>query len=310
MIDKAQDNLNPTSSMNNRILIHNSITDVIPNHKIITLTVQVKPGREKALKRAIQREFKEYELLLLSDKNALHIGVCKDQSGDTNPMVLYRELQDLVISPDKRQPSEIEDFIIVNRLQDIILKLASRAYSDIICLEGDFISGFRWLSRIYRDAMTLINGGQMIFFNLEKLLFVADDLDKLVNLLPQKTVVVTAVCVNEADDRLDSIYPTGPAIITPEIAGDIANSQALGKGDAYYHPTPGYDDFLAYCSWRFHEPIPVEDIRSITEIFKRLSDLGLPPSRFFLELRDTSKDSIFTVFSPEYEKWHEEVWYE
>ena len=88
----------------------------------------------------------------------------------------------------------------------------------------------------------------------------------------------------------------------------LAKSEALGKGAAYYHPTPGYDEFLAYCSWRFHEPIPVEDIQSITTIFKRLSDLGLPSSRYFLELRDLGEDSVFTVFAPDYEEWYAHIW--
>ena len=94
----------------------------------------------------------------------------------------------------------------------------------------------------------------------------------------------------------------------PEITGALAKSEALGKGTAYYHPTPGYDEFLAYCSWRFHEPIPVEDIQSITTIFKRLSDLGLPSSRYFLELRDLGEDSVFTVFAPDYEEWYAHIW--
>ena len=143
----------------------------------------------------------------------------------------------------------------------------------------------------------------------EDLLFVADDFDTLVEQLAQKTVVVTAVCVNETDDSLERLTPCSqPSPIDPEITGALAKSEALGKGAAYYHPTPGYDEFLAYCSWRFHEPIPVEDIQSITTIFKRLSDLGLPSSRYFLELRDLGEDSVFTVFAPDYEEWYAHIW--
>ena len=309
MIDDTQDKEKPTSSKNNRMQLHESMTAVTFNEHMKWITVQVKPGQKELCLRAMQENFNDYALSFVVGENNLHIGVCPNKAVGYGHMDLYGELKDLLVSPDRKQPSNIKDIVVANRLKEIIVKLATRAFSDIICLEAEYIGGFRWLSRAYRDAMALINGEEMLFFNLEELLFIADDLDNLANLLSKKTVAVTAVCVNEADDRLDSIYPTGPAIITPEIAGDIAKSEALGKGAAYYHPTPGYDEFLAYCSWRFHEPIPVEDIPSITAIFKRLSDLGLPPSCYFLELRDLGQDSVFTIFSPDYEEWYAHIWY-
>ena len=103
--------------------------------------------------------------------------------------------------------------------------------------------------------------------------------------------------------------PHHPAPIDSEIIGDLARSEAVGKGAAYFHPTPGTDAFLMYYSWRFHEPIPVEDVQSITALFKQLSDLGLPPTKCFLELRELGEDSVFTVFSPKYEEWFEHIWY-
>ena len=309
MIDKTQDNMNSTSSMDNRILLHKTVTDVKFNEQMKWLTVHVETGQEKICLRALQDEYKDYNFSFIVGKNTLYIGVCNNQAFGYNHMNLYSELKDLLVSPDRKQPSNIKDIVVANKLKKYIVELANRAYADIICMESEFIEGFYWLSRAFRDASALLKGKEIRFFNLEELLFISDDYDNLVNLLAQKAVFLTAICVNETDDRLDSIYPTGPAIITPKIAGDIAKSEAIGKGAAYYHPTPGYDDFLAYCSWRFHEPIPVEDIHSITAIFKRLSDLGLPTSKYFLELRDLGHDSIFTVFSPDYEEWCETVWY-
>ena len=239
----------------------------------------------------------------------LHIGVSADQAGEYSDMDLRKELKELLVSADRKQPSAISDIYVAKRLEKIIKELVTRAFSTIVCMQSEFIDGFRWLSPDFRAALALLKGEELEFCLLEDLLFVADDFDTLVEQLAQKTVVVTAVCVNETDDSLERLTPCSqPTPIDPEITGALAKSEALGKGTAYYHPTPGYDEFLAYCSWRFHEPIPVEDIQSITTIFKRLSDLGLPSSRYFLELRDLGEDSVFTVFAPDYEEWYAHIW--
>ena len=218
-------------------------------------------------------------------------------------------MKELLVSPYKKQPSAISNIYVAKRLEEIIKELVTRAFSTIVCMQSEFIDGFRWLSPGFRDALAFLKGEELEFCLLEDLLFVADDFDTLVEQLAQKTVVVTAVCVNETDDSLERFTPCSqPTPIDPEITGALAKSEALGKGTAYYHPTPGYDEFLEYCSWRFHEPIPVEDIQSITTIFKRLSDLGLPSSRYFLELRDLGEDSVFTVFAPDYEEWYAHIW--
>ena len=306
MIDDTHDNEN---SINNRILIHESMTAVNFNEHMKWITVQVKPGQEEICLRAMQEKFNDYALSFVVDKTMLHIGVSSDQAGEYSDTDLRKELKDLLVSPYKKQPSAISNIYVAKRLEKIIKELVTRAFSTIVCMQSEFIDGFRWLSPGFRDALALLKGEELEFCLLEDLLFVADDFDTLVEQLAQKTVVVTAVCVNEKDDSLERLTPCSqPTPIDPEITGALAKSEALGKGTAYYHPTPGYDEFLAYCSWRFHEPIPVEDIQSITTIFKRLSGLGLPPSRYFLELRDLGEDSVFTVFAPDYEEWYAHIW--
>ena len=309
MLDNTQDKKNPTSSINNRMLLHESMTDVKFNEHMKWFTVQVKPGQEETYLRALQDEFNDYALSFIVDETMLHIGVRADQAGQFSETDLRDELKDLLVSADRKQPSAISDIYVAKRLEKIIKELATRAFSIIICMQSEFINGFRWLSRDFRDASALLKGKELQFCLLEDLLFVADAFDTLVAQLAQKTVVVTAVCVNEMDDSLERLTPCSqPTPIDPEITGDLSKNEALGKGAAYYHPTPGYDDFLAYCSWRFHEPIPVEDIQSITALFKQLSDLGLPPSCYFLELRDLGQDSVFTVFSTDYEEWYAHIW--
>ena len=306
MIDDTHDNEN---SINNRILIHESMTAVNFNEHMKWITVQVKPGQEEICLRAMQEKFNDYALSFVVDKTMLHIGVSSDQAGEYSDTDLRKELKDLLVSPYKKQPSAISNIYVAKRLEKIIKELVTRAFSTIVCMQSEFIDGFRWLSPGFRDALALLKGEELESCLLEDLLFVADDFDTLVEQLAQKTVVVTAVCVNETDDSLERLTPCSqPTPIDPEITGALAKSEALGKGAAYYHPTPGYDEFLAYCSWRFHEPIPVEDIQSITTIFKRLSDLGLPSSRYFLELRDLGEDSVFTVFAPDYEEWYAHIW--
>ena len=306
MIDDTHDNEN---SINNRILIHESMTAVNFNEHMKWITVQVKPGQEEICLRAMQEKFNDYALSFVVDKTMLHIGVSSDQAGEYSDTDLRKELKDLLVSPYKKQPSAISNIYVAKRLEKIINALVTRAFSTIVCMQSEFIDGFRWLSPDFRAALALLKGEELEFCLLEDLLFVADDFDTLVEQLAQKTVVVTAVCVNETDDSLERLTPCSqPTPIDPEITGALAKSEALGKGTAYYHPTPGYDEFLAYCSWRFHEPIPVEDIQSITTIFKRLSDLGLPSSRYFLELRDLGEDSVFTVFAPDYEEWYAHIW--
>ena len=306
MIDDTHDNEN---SINNRILIHESMTAVNFNEHMKWITVQVKPGQEEICLRAMQEKFNDYALSFVVDKTMLHIGVSSDQAGEYSDTDLRKELKDLLVSPYKKQPSAISNIYVAKRLEEIINALVTRAFSTIVCMQSEFIDGFRWLSPDFRAALALLKGEELEFCLLEDLLFVADDFDTLVEQLAQKTVVVTAVCVNETDDSLERLTPCSqPTPIDPEITGALAKSEALGKGTAYYHPTPGYDEFLAYCSWRFHEPIPVEDIQSITTIFKRLSDLGLPSSRYFLELRDLGEDSVFTVFAPDYEEWYAHIW--
>ena len=306
MIDDTHDNEN---SINNRILIHESMTAVNFNEHMKWITVQVKPGQEEICLRAMQEKFNDYALSFVVDKTMLHIGVSADQAGEYSDTDLRKELKDLLVSPYKKQPSAISNIYVAKRLEKIINALVTRAFSTIVCMQSEFIDGFRWLSPDFRAALALLKGEELEFCLLEDLLFVADDFDTLVEQLAQKTVVVTAVCVNETDDSLERLTPCSqPTPIDPEITGALAKSEALGKGAAYYHPTPGYDEFLAYCSWRFHEPIPVEDIQSITTIFKRLSDLGLPSSRYFLELRDLGEDSVFTVFAPDYEEWYAHIW--
>ena len=306
MIDDTHDNEN---SINNRILIHESMTAVNFNEHMKWITVQVKPGQEEICLRAMQEKFNDYALSFVVDKTMLHIGVSSDQAGEYSDTDLRKELKDLLVSPYKKQPSAISNIYVAKRLEKIINALVTRAFSTIVCMQSEFIDGFRWLSPDFRAALALLKGEELEFCLLEDLLFVADDFDTLVEQLAQKTVVLTAVCVNETDDSLERLTPCSqPTPIDPEITGALAKSEALGKGAAYYHPTPGYDEFLAYCSWRFHEPIPVEDIQSITTIFKRLSDLGLPSSRYFLELRDLGEDSVFTVFAPDYEEWYAHIW--
>ena len=309
MIDDTQDNEKPTSQKNNRMLLHESMTAVKLNEDMEWLTVQVKPGHEEIFRQALQDEFDEHTFLFIIDESVLHIGVSADQAGEYSDMDLRKELKELLVSADRKQPSAISDIYVAKRLEKIIKELVTRAFSTIVCMQSEFIDGFRWLSPGFRDALALLKGEELEFCLLEDLLFVADDFDTLVEQLAQKTVVVTAVCVNETDDSLERLTPCSqPTPIDLEITGALAKSEALGKGAAYYHPTPGYDEFLAYCSWRFHEPIPVEDIQSITTIFKRLSDLGLPSSRYFLELRDLGEDSVFTVFAPDYEEWYAHIW--
>lgn len=309
MIDNTHDNVNPTSSTNNRILLHESMISVTINEYLEWLKVQVKPGQEEIFQRALQDEYSDFDLLCLSDSNALHIGFRANLASDFSSSDLRDELRDLLVSPDRKYPSNIGNIRVANRLKKIIMELATKAYADIICMESEFIDGFYWLSRAFRDASALLKGEELQFFLLEDLLLISDDFDNLTKLMSKKSVVLTAVCVNEPDRNLDELYPyTAP--IDPKITGDLAQSETLGKGAAYYHPTSGNDDFLAYFSWRFHEPIPVEDIQSITAIFKQLSDLGLPTSRYFFELRDLDQDSVFTVFSKDYADWCEDVWYE
>ena len=306
MIDDTHDNEN---SINNRILLHESMTAVKFYEQIEWLTVQVKPGQEEICLRALQDEFKDYGLSFIVDETMLHIGVSSDQAGEYSDTDLRKELKELLVSPYKKQPSAISDIYVAKRLEEIINALVTRAFSTIVCMQSEFIDGFRWLSPGFRDALALLKGEKLEFCLLEDLLLVADDFDTLVERLAQKTVVVTAVCVNETDDSLERLTPCSqPTPIDPEITGDLAKTKALGKGAAYYHPTSGCDEFLAYCSWRFHEPIPVEDVQSITAIFKRLSDLGLPSSRYFLELRELGEDSVFTVFAPDYEEWYAHIW--
>ena len=306
MIDDTHDNEN---SINNRILIHESMTAVNFNEHMKWITVQVKPGQEEICLRAMQEKFNDYALSFVVDKTRLHIGVSSDQAGEYSDTDLRKELKDLLVSPYKKQPSAISNIYVAKRLEKIIKELVTRAFSTIVCMQSEFIDGFRWLSPDFRAALALLKGEELEFCLLEDLLFVADDFDTLVEQLAQKTVVLTAVCVNETDDSLERLTPCSqPTPIDPEFTGDLAKSEALGKGTAYYHPTNGYDEFLAYFSWRFHEPIPVEDIQSITAFFKRLSDLGLPSSRYFLELRDLGEDSVFTVFAPDYEEWYAHIW--
>ena len=297
-------------SMSNRILLHNSMLDVTLNEYMTWLKVQTKPGQEELSSYALQDEFKDYDLLCIVDGNALHVGVRATKSDDFNHKKLHAELTDLLVSPERKQPSSIDNINILRKLTSIVTEQAKRAYSEIICMESEFIEGFYWLSRAFRDASTLLKGEELQFFLLEELLSISDDFDNLIKRMSKKSVVLTAVCLNEMNEQLQEIYPHHPAPIDPDITGDLAKSVALGKGAAYYHPTPGYDDFLAYCSWRFHEPIPIKDLQSIKAIFTQLSDLGLPTSRYFLELRDLDQDSVFTVFSTDYADWCEEVWYE
>ena len=297
-------------SMSNRILLHNSMLDVTLNEYMTWLKVQTKPGQEELSSYALQDEFKDYDLLCIVDGNALHVGVRATKSDDFNHKKLHAELTDLLVSPERKQPSSIDNINILRKLTSIVTEQAKRAYSEIICMESEFIEGFYWLSRAFRDASTLLKGEELQFFLLEELLSISDDFDNLIKRMGKKSVVLTAVCLNEMNEQLQEIYPHHPAPIDPDITGDLAKSVALGKGAAYYHPTPGYDDFLAYCSWRFHEPIPIKDLQSIKAIFTQLSDLGLPTSRYFLELRDLDQDSVFTVFSTDYADWCEEVWYE
>ena len=305
MIDDTHDNEN---SINNRILIHESMTAVNFNEHMKWITVQVKPGQEEICLRAMQEKFNDYALSFVVDKTMLHIGVSSDQAGEYSDTDLHKELKDLLVSPYKKQPSAISNIYVAKRLEKIINALVTRAFSTIVCMQSEFIDGFRWLSPGFRDALAFLKGEELEFCLLEDLLFVADDFDTLVEQLAQKKVVVTAVCLNETDRSMNALYPKDQAPIDPEFTGALVKSEALGKGTAYYHPTHGYDEFLAYCSWRFHEPIPVEDIQSITTIFKRLSDLGLPSSRYFLELRDLGEDSVFTVFAPDYEEWYAHIW--
>ena len=297
-------------SMSNRILLHNSMLDVTLNEYMTWLKVQTKPGQEELSSYALQDEFKDYDLLCIVDGNALHVGVRATKNDDFNHKKLHAELTDLLVSPERKQPSSIDNINILRKLTSIVTEQAKRAYSEIICMESEFIEGFYWLSRAFRDASTLLKGEELQFFLLEELLSISDDFDNLIKRMSKKSVVLTAVCLNEMNEQLQEIYPHHPAPIDPDITGDLAKSVALGKGAAYYHPTPGYDDFLAYCSWRFHEPIPIKDLQSIKAIFTQLSDLGLPTSRYFLELRDLVQDSVFTVFSTDYADWCEEVWYE
>ena len=305
MIDDTHDNEN---SINNRILIHESMTAVNFNEHMKWITVQVKPGQEEICLRALQEKFNDYALSFVVDKTMLHIGVRANQASPFSDTYLREELKDLLVSSDRKQPSDIRDIHVANRLKKIVMELSTRAYADIICMESEFIEGFQWLSRAFCDASALLKGEELQYFNLEGLLFVSDAFDNLIKRMSQKSVVLTAVCLNKVDERLEAFYPDHPALIDPKITGDLDKSKALGNGTAYYHPTSGDDDCLEYCSWRFHEPIPVEDVQSITAIFKQLSALGLPSSRYFLELRELGEDSVFTVFSPDYEEWHVDVW--
>jgi len=307
-MDSSNNDTATKLSNNNRVVLHEAMLNVTFNNFMRSLTVQIKPGKAELCKRALQEEFKDYELLCIVDGNTLHVGVKANNNGDFNHKKLHGELTDLLVSPERKQPSSIDDIHINRRLTSIVKELAERAYSEIICMNSEFIEGFYWLSRAYRDAAALRKGEVLRFFILEALLFIADDFDTLVKLTEQKKVFVTAVCVNEMDEQLQELYPHHPAPIDSEIIGDLARSEAVGKGAAYFHPTPGTDAFLMYYSWRFNEPIPVDDVQSITALFKQLSDLGLPSSRCFLELRELGEDSVFTVFSPKYEEWFEYIW--
>ena len=308
MIDDTQDKEKPTSSKNNRRQLHESMTAVEFNEHMKWFKVHVNPGHVEICRHALQDEFPKHTFSFIIDQNVLHIGVSADQAGEDSDTDLRKELKELLVSPYKKQPSAISNIYVAKRLEKIIKELVTRAFSTIVCMQSEFIDGFRWLSPGFRDALALLKGEELEFCLLEDLLFVADDFDTLVEQLAQKKVVVTAVCLNETDRSMNALYPKDQAPIDPEFTGALVKSEALGKGTAYYHPTPGYDEFLAYCSWRFHEPIPVEDIQSITTIFKRLSDLGLPSSRYFLELRDLGEDSVFTVFAPDYEEWYAHIW--
>lgn len=308
-MDSSNNDTATELSMSNRNLLHNSMLDVTLIENMAWLKLQIKPGQAELCKRALQEEFKDYDPSCFVEGNALHVRVRANNNGDLNHKKLRGELTDLLVSPDRKQPSNIDDIHINRRLTSIVNELAERAYSEIICMNSEFIEGFYWLSRFYRDACALRKGEELRFFNLEDLLFIADDYDTLVELMEQKKVFVTAVCVNEMDEQLQEIYPHHPAPIDSEIIGDLARSEAVGKGAAYFHPTPGTDAFLMYCSWRFHEPIPVDDVQSITALFKQLSDLGLSPTQCFLELSELGADSVFTVFSPKYEEWFEHIWY-
>lgn len=307
-MDSSNNDTTTELSNNNRDFLHEAMLAVTPNEYMKLLTLQIKPGKAELCKRALQEEFKDYDLLFIVDENTLHVGVKANKNGDFNHKMLHDELIDLLVSPERKQPSNIEDIHINRRITSIVKELAERAYSEIICMNSEFIEGFYWLSHAYRDAAALCKGKELQYFILEALLFIADDYDTLVELMEQKKVVVAAVCVNEMNEELQELYPHHPAPIDSEIIGDLARSEAVGKGAAYFHPTPGTDAFLMYYSWRFHEPIPVDDVQSITALFKQLSDLGLPPTKCFLELREVGEDSVFTVFSSKYEEWYEYIW--
>ena len=75
MIDDTHDNEN---SINNRILIHESMTAVNFNEHMKWITVQVKPGQEEICLRAMQEKFNDYALSFVVDKTMLHIGVSSD----------------------------------------------------------------------------------------------------------------------------------------------------------------------------------------------------------------------------------------
>lgn len=307
-MDSSNNDTATKLSNNNRVVLHEVMLNVTFNNFMRSLTVQLKPGKADLCKRALQEEFKDYELLCIVDGNTLHVGVKANSNGDLNHTKLHDELTDLLVSPERKQPSSIDDIHINRRLTSIVKELDERAFSEIICMNSEFIEGFYLLSRFYRDAIALLKDEVLQNTCLEHHLFDADDYDTLAERMEQKKVVVVAVCVNEMNEELQELYPHHPAPIDLEIIGDLARSEAVGKGAAYFHPTPGTDAFLMYYSWRFHEPIPVEDVQSITALFKQLSDLGLPPTKCFLELRELGEDSVFTVFSPKYEEWFEHIW--
>ena len=78
MIDDTHDNEN---SINNRILIHESMTAVKFNENMKWVTVQVKPGHGEIFGHALQDEFPEHTFSFIIDQNVLHIGVSADQAG-------------------------------------------------------------------------------------------------------------------------------------------------------------------------------------------------------------------------------------
>ena len=81
MIDDTLENKTLSSSLSNRMLLHESMTAVKFYEQIEWLTVQVKPGHEEIFRQALQDEFDEHTFLFIIDESVLHIGVSADQAG-------------------------------------------------------------------------------------------------------------------------------------------------------------------------------------------------------------------------------------